>query len=62
METYTVKQLWDLCCKYDGISPDSKFVAFSLNNPYVDRYNKAMELYLLAELYYRKLNNQQWKD
>ena len=33
-------ELWRKACAWDGISPDTRFVAFSDANPWVRRYNK----------------------
>ncbi len=38
----TVRQLWERACEHDGIPPDSVFVVFSDNNPYVPYHNKAV--------------------
>lgn len=44
---YTVKQLWELACKHEGIdSADAKFVVFSEDNPWADKYNRAIGLVL----------------
>jgi hypothetical protein len=40
--TYTIPQLWQLACQYDGIAPESKFVVFSQDNPFARKYNFAM--------------------
>jgi len=53
-EQLNPKLLWDRACQYDGIDPGSKFVVFSDSNPWVEKYNKAMQLYLMAEKYYRE--------
>ena len=37
-----VRQLWEKACEHDGIPPDSMFVVFSDNNPYVPYHNKAV--------------------
>lgn len=37
-----VKELWRRACAFDEIPPESKFVVFSLDNPWVRVYNAAM--------------------
>lgn len=39
MSTYTLKDLWNMACKHDGIEPDSKFVIFGTDNPWAKKYN-----------------------
>lgn len=38
----TVRACWESCCKYDGIDPDSKFVVFTDDNPFVKFYDIAV--------------------
>lgn len=40
----TLKQLWAKACEADGIDPNSKFVVFSKDNPWIARYNRAANL------------------
>ena len=54
MENFTPKELWLKACRFDGIDPNSKFIVFSDKNPFTEKYNRAMSLYLMAEEYYRK--------
>ena len=35
-----IKELWNKACAFDHIPPESKFVNFSIENPYVKDYNK----------------------
>lgn len=35
------KHFWDLACKYEGISPGSPFVVFSVQNLYAVAYNES---------------------
>jgi rubrerythrin len=37
-----VRELWIKACQWEGIPPESKFVAFSENNPYMKEYHEAM--------------------
>ena len=37
-----IKELWKKACAFDHIPPESKFVNFSIENPYVKDYNKAI--------------------
>ena len=37
-----VKSLWVKTCEWDKIPPDSKFVEFSDDNPYLKEYNEAI--------------------
>ena len=41
-----LKALWLKSCRHDEISPDAKFVAFSAENPYQERYNRIVGLYM----------------
>ncbi|MDD4985817.1 MAG: ArdC-like ssDNA-binding domain-containing protein [Dehalococcoidales bacterium] len=45
---YRVKlqELWKKACEWDKIPPDSKFVTFSVDNPYMKEYNEVMGKYL----------------
>ena len=43
-----LKALWIKACRYDSIPVDSKFVCFSNDNPYVERYNKIIRLVMAA--------------
>ena len=36
---YTLKDLWNLACKHDGIEPSSLFVVFSKDNPWAKKHN-----------------------
>lgn len=38
-----VRQLWVKSCEHDRIPPDSVFVVFSDDNPYVPYHNKAVD-------------------
>jgi hypothetical protein len=38
-KTYTLRDLWVKACKADGIDPQSKFVIFSTDNPWMTKYN-----------------------
>lgn len=42
---YTIRQLWELACKHDGIEPDSKFVVFTDKNPWAAKYNFAVRCF-----------------
>lgn len=37
-----IKDAWTVACNHDGISPDSKFVVFSNDNPAAIRHNILM--------------------
>jgi hypothetical protein len=37
-----VRELWNRACKWDEIPPESKFVVFSVENPWAEVYNAAM--------------------
>ena len=39
MATYTLKDLWIKACEQDGIEPSSKFVVFSKDNRWANKYN-----------------------
>ena len=46
--SYSLKQLWTKACEQDGIDPDSKFVVFSKDNKWAEKYNNlayVMQLY-----------------
>ena len=52
-----LKALWKRMCRHDGISTNShgrhryddcRFVAFSEENPYQERYNRIVRLYMGA--------------
>ena len=43
---HTVKELWTLACKHDSIDQSATFVVFSDDNPWIDKYNRAMGLVL----------------
>jgi len=43
-----IKSLWIRACRWDGISVDCKFAIWSLDNPYAERYNRMMGLFLNA--------------
>ncbi|MCK5602637.1 hypothetical protein KAR91_12225 [Candidatus Pacearchaeota archaeon] len=34
------KALWLKACRFDNIPPDSMFIVFSDDNPYLKRYNR----------------------
>uniref|UniRef100_A0A7C2EIN5 Uncharacterized protein n=1 Tax=Ammonifex degensii TaxID=42838 RepID=A0A7C2EIN5_9THEO len=38
----TALDLWRKACEYDNIPPESKFVVFSADNPYVLFYNRIL--------------------
>ena len=42
----TVRKLWEKCCEHDGIPHDSKFVAFSPDNPYIPVHNRAVAQFM----------------
>lgn len=48
-----VKATWESACKHDGISPSSKFVVFSNDNPYLPYYEKAVREYREAMYQYQ---------
>ena len=39
MAIYSLRDLWVKACEYDGIDPESKFVVFSDDNPWMRKYN-----------------------
>ncbi len=39
------RRLWNKACDWDKIPPESRFVAFSRNNPYAEMNNRAMIVY-----------------
>ena len=51
MATYTLKELWNKACKFDGIEPSSKFVVFSTKNRWADKYNTLARLMLTERGY-----------
>ena len=48
METRNAKRLrkalWLKACRFDSIPPDSSFIVFSDDNPYLKRYNRISSL------------------
>jgi hypothetical protein len=42
------RSIWMDACAYDSIDPDSKFVVFSMKNPFVQFHNTAMSRYFAA--------------
>ena len=40
---YTARRAWESACKHDGIPPDSRFVCFSYDNPFVRFHDLAMK-------------------
>ena len=40
-----VKEHWALCCDYDQVPANVKFVVFSDNNTFVTGYQEALEAY-----------------
>jgi len=55
MASYTISELWQKACEYDGIPIDAKFVVFSDDNPWQKQYNKAMTLYIAYKTYSVKI-------
>ena len=49
----TAKALWVKACEHDGIPPDSSFVVFSDDNPWVPLRDKAMRGYWAAKREYQ---------
>lgn len=48
---YTLQDLWKLACAHDGIEPDAKFVVFSKENPWMEKYSALMTMrYLQGQL------------
>jgi predicted Ser/Thr protein kinase len=48
------KALWALCCEHDRIDPNTKFIIFSDDNPYLETYNKTIMEYFEAKSYYQR--------
>ena len=46
MTKLTLKQLWDKACEYDRIPPKAQFVVFSKHNPWMAKYNAAINAYI----------------
>lgn len=44
----TYRKVWESACKHDDIPPESKFVAFSDDNPFVKFFAPAMAAYHAA--------------
>jgi hypothetical protein len=40
------RSAWEAACKHDGIDPDSKFVVFSDDNPFVQFIDPALRHYI----------------
>jgi hypothetical protein len=40
-----MKHYWTKACQYDGIDPASKFVVWSLGNPWTPKVNRATGLF-----------------
>lgn len=40
------QKAWTLACKHEGVKPSSLFVEFDEKNPFVDEYNKNMNIVL----------------
>lgn len=49
MPTYTLRELWVKACEHDGIDPESKFVVFTQDNPWMRKYNTLAGLILDAK-------------
>jgi hypothetical protein len=52
-----VKELWRKACEWEKIPPDSKFVVFSENNPYMPAYREAMTKLLR----FKQFQSGQWQ-
>ncbi len=55
-ETYTIQEAWENACKEDGIDPQAKFVVFSENNAWAEKYERAVKLYHAARLEAHRLS------
>jgi len=43
-----LKETWEKACRFDGISPEAKFVVFSSENPFVKEHAKWVKMYFAA--------------
>lgn len=50
-----IRRLWVEMCNHDGIDEDEKFCCFSDNNPFKDRYDHKMKMYLAIRRNYSLL-------
>ena len=43
-----IHYLWNKACEHDKISPDSPFIVFSDDNPFIKEYNEALNKYFAS--------------
>lgn len=51
----TVRKVWERACEHDGVAPDSPFVVFSGDNPFVQFHANAVTQLQEAQIAYRAL-------